>query len=134
MPAGSELQDYLDKVIHIPSPKELLAKARNWWENLRIGDGHFMAWFRQGFKELTHMLLPAFPHGQHIIEEPGLWGNPTQGEVAGAREEDPLAKQRVAALNEEPMRRRSPADLVEQGSVRPDQGQQPPDQSHGLSL
>src|SRR5262249_22957018 len=54
-----------------------------------IGEGHFDAWVRQGLKEVTHGLLPAFPqqHGQ-IIEEPGLFGNPTQGEVAKARDED----------------------------------------------
>jgi hypothetical protein len=110
------------------------AAIKDGWENLRIGDGHFTAWFRQGFKELTHMLLPAFPQGQHIVEEPGLFGNPTQGEVARGREDQPSARQRVSALNEEPMRGRSPADLVEQGSVRPDHGQPPPDQSHGIGL
>ncbi len=72
MAAGSEMQDFFEKTIHIPSPKEMLTNIKNGWENLRIGDGHFTAWFRQGFKELTHMLLPAFPQGQHIVEEPGL--------------------------------------------------------------
>ena len=52
----------------------------------KIGEGHLGAMGRLGYKELTHNILPAFPHqGQHIIEEPGLMGNPTQGEVAQAR-------------------------------------------------
>jgi hypothetical protein len=52
----------------------------------KIGEGHLAAMARLGHKELTHNILPAFPHqGQHLIEEPGLWGNPTQGEVAQAR-------------------------------------------------
>jgi hypothetical protein len=139
MAAGSEMQDFLEKTIHIPSPKEMLANTKNGWENLRIGDGHFTAWFRQGFKELTHMLLPAFPQGQHIVEEPGLWGNPTQGEVARGREDQPSARQLVSALNEEPLQKRtsvrSPADLVEGNSGGPAQGQQKnPGQSHGPSL
>jgi hypothetical protein len=93
------------------------AAVKEGWDNLRIGDGHFMAWIRQGFKELTHMLLPAFPPGQHIIEEPGLFGNPTQGEVARSRQDEDSVKQQVSVLNEEPMSTqisvRSPADLVE---------------------
>jgi hypothetical protein len=52
----------------------------------KIGQGHPIAMLRLGLKELTHNILPAFPNqGQHLIEEPGLWGNPTQGEVAKAR-------------------------------------------------
>ncbi len=79
------------------------------WDDLHIGRGHFMAWVREGFKELTHMLLPAFPQGQHVIEEPGLWGNPTQGEVARGRQDElvkPMttAAVEVSALNEEPVR------------------------------
>jgi hypothetical protein len=83
------------------------AAVREGWDNLRIGDGHFTAWLRQGFKELTHLLLPAFPSGQHIAEEPGLFGNPTQGEVARGREAEPASQPRVAALNEEPIRRQT---------------------------
>jgi hypothetical protein len=101
--------------------------VKDGWNNFRVGDGHFTAWLRQGFKELTHMLLPAFPGGQHIVEEPGLFGNPTQGEVASSREEDPAARQRVAGLNEEPMRRkaavRSPSEIAD--SKERQQGQQP---------
>jgi hypothetical protein len=79
------------------------------WENLHIGRGHFTAWVRLGFKELTHMLLPAFPQGQFINEEPGLWGNPTQGEVARGRQDEAIkpmtaAALQVSSLNEEPVR------------------------------
>ncbi len=122
------MQEFLDKAIPMPTVKEKLAEIKGGWDNLHIGQGHFMAWVRQGFKELTHLLLPAFPQGQHVVEEPGLWGNPTQGEVAGAREEDQATKQRIAALNEEPMQTqtsvRSPADLVEGNLTGPVQGQQ----------
>jgi len=52
----------------------------------KIGEGHLGAMGRLGLKEFTHLTLPAFPQGQHIIEEPGLFGNPTQGEVASARD------------------------------------------------
>jgi hypothetical protein len=51
----------------------------------KIGAGHAAAMGRLGFKELTHNILPAFPQAQHIMEEPGLAGNPTQGEVATMR-------------------------------------------------
>jgi hypothetical protein len=51
----------------------------------KIGAGHAAAMGRLGLKELTHNILPAFPQGQHIMEEPGLAGNPTQGEVATMR-------------------------------------------------
>jgi hypothetical protein len=122
------------------------------WDNLKIGRGHFMAWVREGFKELTHMLLPAFPQGQHVIEEPGLFGNPTQGEVARGRQDELIkpmtaAAVEVSALNEEPVRgqpeRSSPAapaapqtsvreapnkDIVEQARSA---GQQPPEPDAG---
>jgi hypothetical protein len=97
--------------------KEKLGDIKEGWDNLHIGEGHFAAWIRQGFKELTHQLLPAFPQGQHVVEEPGLVGNPTQGEVARGRQDEQPSKQEVAALNEEPMPTQtlppSPADLVE---------------------
>jgi hypothetical protein len=52
----------------------------------KLGEGHVAGMARLGLKELTHNILPAFPHqGQHVIEEPGIFGNPTQGEVAQAR-------------------------------------------------
>ena len=51
----------------------------------KVGDGHAMGMGRLGMKEFTHGILPAFPQGHQIIEEPGLVGNPTQGEVAQAR-------------------------------------------------
>lgn len=46
-------------------------------EDRKIGEGHFMAWVRQGFKEIAQA-LQAFPgQGIHQVEEPGLVGNPT---------------------------------------------------------
>ena len=116
--------------------------AKERWDNLHIGQGHFMAWVREGFKEVTHMLLPAFPAGQHIIEEPGLFGNPTQGEVARGREEQGPAKERVSALNEEPLRTRSqvtsPGEIAEgnsSGSVHGDQRQgRENGQGHGRGM
>jgi hypothetical protein len=46
-------------------------------ENRKFGEGHFMAWVREGFKELAQA-LQAFPgQGIHQVEEPGLVGNPT---------------------------------------------------------
>jgi hypothetical protein len=122
------------------------------WDNLQIGRGHFTAWVREGFKELTHMLLPAFPQGQFIVEEPGLWGNPTQSEVAKGRQDElvkPMtaAAVEVSAMNEEPVRgqpeRSSPAapaapkhsgqeapnkDIVEQAKSA---GQEPPEPDAG---
>jgi hypothetical protein len=102
---------------------------RQAWDNFHVGQGHFTAWLRQGFKELTHLLLPAFPAGQHIIEEPGLFGNPTQGEVARGREDEGPAKERVSVLNEEPVRTRSgsPGEIAE-GKVS---GSGHGDQEHG---
>jgi hypothetical protein len=88
---------------------ETAQNVKEGWENLHIGRGHFTAWVREGFKELTHLLLPAFPQGHHVIEEPGLWGNPTQGEVARGRQGEatkPMttAAVEVSAANEEPVR------------------------------
>ena len=95
------------------------------------------------------MLLPAFPQGHHVIEEPGLFGNPTQGEVARGRQDELIkpmtaAAVEVSALNEEPVRgqpeRSSPAapqtsgqeapnkDIVEQARSA---GQQPPEPDAG---
>jgi hypothetical protein len=46
-------------------------------DDRKIGEGHFMAWIREGFKELAQA-LEAFPgQGIHHVEEPGLLGNPT---------------------------------------------------------
>ena len=67
-----------------------MAKNREWMEQSsqpKIGAGHAHAWLRQGGKELAQ-ILPAFNHGQHIVEEPGLAGNLTPGEVAKGKEED----------------------------------------------
>jgi hypothetical protein len=95
--------------------------VKDWWQDLHIGEGHFTASMRQGFKEVTHLLLPAFPAGQQIIEEPGLFGNPTQGEVARGRQDKEPAKQQVASLNEEPVQTRmmSPGELNEGKSSEP---------------
>jgi hypothetical protein len=53
----------------------------------KIGSGHAQAWLRQGLKELGQY-LPAFGPGQHVVEEPGLFGNLTPGEVAKGKEQD----------------------------------------------
>ena len=46
-------------------------------EDRKLGEGHFAAWMRQGFKEIAQA-LHAFPgQGIHQVEEPGLFGNPT---------------------------------------------------------
>ena len=103
------------------------ADVKEGWNNLHIGQGHFTAWLREGFKEVTHLLLPAFPAGQSIIEEPGLFGNPTQGEVARGRQDQDQARQQVAALNEEPLQTRSqtpsPGELAE-ARVEVEKGQE----------
>ncbi len=46
-------------------------------DDRKYGEGHLMAWMREGFKELAQA-LEAFPgQGIHHVEEPGLLGNPT---------------------------------------------------------
>lgn len=46
-------------------------------EERKFGEGHFMAWIREGFKEIAQA-LEAFPgQGIHHVEEAGLVGNPT---------------------------------------------------------
>jgi hypothetical protein len=46
-------------------------------EDRKLGEGHFVAWMREGFKEIAQA-LQAFPgQGIHQVEEPGLFGNPT---------------------------------------------------------
>jgi hypothetical protein len=88
-----------------------VAAAEKAWNELPVlGEGHATAMLRQGFKELTHGLLPAFPQHGHVVEEPGLLGNPTQGEVAKARDEN-----LVLDANQEPARvHSSPATTSEQ--------------------
>jgi hypothetical protein len=67
----------------------------------KFGEGHFMAWIREGFKELAQA-LEAFPgQGIHHVEEAGLVGNPTPQIVTqemGASYQDLLreASQRAA--------------------------------------
>ncbi len=52
--------------------------VKQWWQDLRIGDGHAAAMGRLGLKELAQA-LPAFPESTiRPVEEPGLYGNPTQ--------------------------------------------------------
>jgi hypothetical protein len=53
----------------------------------KIGDGHLAAFLRQGHKEIAQALV-AFPQGMHIVEEPGLAGNPTQMEVREQKGQD----------------------------------------------
>jgi hypothetical protein len=132
--------------------RKVAHNVKEGWDNLHIGRGHFMAWVREGFKELTHMLLPAFPQGQHVIEEPGLWGNPTQGEVARGRQDEAVrpmttAAVEVSTLNEEPVRGQpatappaTPAPTQPSGQEAPNKdiveqarsaGQEPPEPDSG---
>ena len=67
-----------------------MAKNREWMDQTpqpKIGAGHAHAWLRQGAKELAQF-LPAFNTGQHIVEEQGLAGNITPGEVVKGKEDD----------------------------------------------
>jgi len=43
----------------------------------KIGEGHLAGMARQGLKELAQA-LPAFPDSVRPVEEPGVFGNPTQ--------------------------------------------------------
>lgn len=43
----------------------------------KIGEGHAAGMARQGLKELAQA-LPAFPDSVRPVEEPGVFGNPTQ--------------------------------------------------------
>jgi hypothetical protein len=68
----------------------MAGKDRSWMDQpaqAKIGAGHFQAWLRQGFKEVAQV-LPAFNQGQHIVEEPGLFGNLTPGEIAKGKEQE----------------------------------------------
>ncbi len=65
-------------------------KDREWMDQVaqpKIGAGHAHAWLRQGAKELAQF-LPAFNNGQHVVEENGLFGNITPGEVVRGKEDD----------------------------------------------
>ena len=67
-----------------------MAKNRDWMKQTpqtKWGAGHAHAWLRQGAKELSQ-ILPAFNNGQHIVEEPGLAGNLTPGEVMMGKKDD----------------------------------------------
>lgn len=65
----------------------------------KIGEGHGDAWIRSGFKELGQ-ILPAFPaNGVQPVEEPGLYGNPTQYQVTMSqtdRVEDIIANRQAS--------------------------------------
>lgn len=59
--------------------------VNKWWEELRIGDGHAAAMGRLGLAELRQ----ALSHGHGSVEQPtgpGIFGAPTQGEIAEARD------------------------------------------------
>lgn len=63
--------------------------VKQWWKDLRIGDGHWSAWNRLALKELRNA-LEAFP--QSITDtEIGLFGTAVQSEVASARKEKAAA-------------------------------------------
>lgn len=47
----------------------------------KIGEGSLRAWVRQGHKELAQT-LPAFKDSVHVVEEPGMWHNPTTYDVS----------------------------------------------------
>jgi hypothetical protein len=78
-------------------------KDRSWMDEVarpKIGAGHLEGMIRQGHKEIAQ-ILPAFNNGQHIVEEPGIFGNLTPGEVADGKEKD-LELDR----NQEPVKRK----------------------------
>ncbi len=65
-------------------------KLAQFWENLRIGDGHATGMFRKGFVELGQY-LPAFNQaGMTTVEDMGIFPNSTQGEIATGRKETGL--------------------------------------------
>lgn len=67
----------------------------------KIGDGHLAAMARLGLAELR--AAAAFPESNIVQPSvPGLYGVPTQGEVAAAREPDAEAASKAQELNEEP--------------------------------
>lgn len=51
----------------------------------KIGTGHLMGMFRKGFVELGEYVQPSHQGGIHSVEDPGIWPNQTQGEVADGR-------------------------------------------------
>lgn len=76
-----------------------MSKARD-EPKLKIGAGHAEAFFRQGLSELRG----AFYNESNVAQPPtpGLYGVPTQGEVASARSQDERDAMEKQALNEEP--------------------------------
>lgn len=64
---------------------KLAEGVKNWWENLHIGNGHAAGMGRLGLAELRQ----AASYGHGSVEQPtgpGIFGAPTQGEIAEARE------------------------------------------------
>jgi len=60
------------------------AAVGKWWDELHIGDGHASGMGRLGLAELRQ----ALSYGQGSVEQPtamGVFGSPTQGEIADAR-------------------------------------------------
>jgi hypothetical protein len=51
----------------------------------KIGEGHAMGMFRKGLTEGGQYLLAFNNGGTQIIEDPAIWPNQTQGEIAQAR-------------------------------------------------
>lgn len=68
----------------------------------KIGSGHMAAMARLGLAEIR--AAAAFPES-NVVQPPvpGLYGVPTQGEVAAAREADADASSKLRELNEEPL-------------------------------
>ena len=68
----------------------------------KIGAGHLDGMLRKGFKELGAGLIPAFPGHAPVIEESGVFGNLTPGEIADAK-----GKEAELDANQEPGRQSS---------------------------
>ena len=70
----------------------------------KIGAGHAQAMFRAGFKELAQV-LPAFPgHSVQPVDELGLAGNLTPGEVGEQKGsfQETLGGMRASAVRQGP--------------------------------
>ncbi len=76
----------------------------------KIGSGHVQAMGRAGLKELAQV-LPAFPgHSVQPVEEAGLAGNLTPGEVSEQKGSfhDTLSEMRASAARNVPQPERDP--------------------------
>lgn len=65
----------------------------------KIGQGHFMAWLRQGLDELRNWFYSGSNVAQKQVE-PGLFGSPTMGEIADDRRGETIGAQRSSVLGE----------------------------------